>query len=229
MMGSFVKKVPSPLKVVALYFLLIAGGLWHLLGAFQTLMDHLAAPILIVLALALVIEFFLGTRDEVKGRSVVVLWCGTMLTVGVLIEMAGVKTGRIFGHYEYGHVLKPTIAGVPIAIGFAWLAIHLSSIGVAKTIANRLRLESLLLPLTTALLMVLFDVFMEPAAVYLDYWRWLDGSIPVQNYLAWFVISLGFSSISYALGIFRIQLSGFVLHAYFAQLSYFLIVFFKAL
>jgi putative membrane protein len=30
---------------------------------------------------------------------------------------------------------------------------------------------------------------MEPAAIALDYWHWEGGSIPAQNYAAWFLIA----------------------------------------
>ena len=34
--------------------------------------------------------------------------------------------------------------------------------------------------------MVCFDLLMEPAAVKLDYWTWLNGHIHLRNYLVWF-------------------------------------------
>jgi putative membrane protein len=39
------------------------------------------------------------------------------------------------------------------------------------------------------LLATLFDWFLEPAAVKLGYWTWLQGSIPIFNYVCWFIIS----------------------------------------
>ena len=215
-------------KISLLYLLLIAGGLWHLLGVLQNLMFNLAAPFLIVLALALFFEIFATIRCQTKQKSDFIIWSSIVFAGGFLIEIIGVRTGHLFGQYEYGHVLKPVIAGVPIAIGFAWLAIQLSALGVADRIGKKLNLKSIFIPFLTALLMVIFDVFMESAAVYLNYWRWLDGFIPIQNYFAWFVISLVFSYLGYALKIFQIKVPRFVFHSYIAQLIYFFMVDIKA-
>ena len=42
-----------------------------------------------------------------------------------------------------------------------------------------------------ALLATLFDFIIEPVAVKLGYWHWLDdGAIPFYNYTCWFFISI---------------------------------------
>jgi putative membrane protein len=48
--------------------------------------------------------------------------------------------------------------------------------------------------LLAALLAVCFDLILEPVAVKLGYWYWAH-NIPLQNYLAWFVITLAASYI----------------------------------
>jgi putative membrane protein len=40
-----------------------------------------------------------------------------------------------------------------------------------------------------SLLMVGLDILIEPVAIALDFWEWSEGSIPLKNYLGWFVIS----------------------------------------
>jgi putative membrane protein len=40
--------------------------------------------------------------------------------------------------------------------------------------------------------MTLYDFFMEPVAMKYDFWDWKDGIIPIQNYVAWFLIALVF-------------------------------------
>ena len=54
-----------------------------------------------------------------------------------------------------------------------------------------------------ALLMVGFDLLLEPAAVKLNYWVWVKDYIPVQNYLAWFGLSFVFTAIGLRVGLFR--------------------------
>jgi putative membrane protein len=43
--------------------------------------------------------------------------------------------------------------------------------------------------LLAASLALCFDIILEPVAVKFGYWSW-GHNIPLQNYLAWFVISL---------------------------------------
>ena len=40
-----------------------------------------------------------------------------------------------------------------------------------------------------ALLILLFDWVMEPAAVKLGYWQWEQNTIPLYNYVCWILIS----------------------------------------
>ena len=37
--------------------------------------------------------------------------------------------------------------------------------------------------------MTLLDILIEPVAIRLDFWSWTEGIIPLQNYVAWYVIS----------------------------------------
>ncbi|RMF00723.1 MAG: carotenoid biosynthesis protein [Chloroflexi bacterium] len=41
-----------------------------------------------------------------------------VIVITWLVEWAGVQSGLIFGHYHYGDVLQPQIAGVPVAVTF---------------------------------------------------------------------------------------------------------------
>jgi putative membrane protein len=43
--------------------------------------------------------------------------------------------------------------------------------------------------------MVLVDIFIEMVAARLDYWHWDGGIIPLQNYIAWLIISFFFNLI----------------------------------
>ena len=38
--------------------------------------------------------------------------------------------------------------------------------------------------------MVIYDLVLEHVAAFMDMWYWKTTSIPVQNYVAWFLISL---------------------------------------
>ena len=211
----------NKLKIGALYLLLGAGGLWHVLGVFQEAMRVLASPIMIGLGVWLLWECWrIYSRHEQPKFAI--------LSIGVVvgsfgIEWLGVRTGEIFGMYTYGQTLQPSIDGIPISIGSAWFVMLIASTAVAqkitpKSLAGGFRFKIAFL---VALLMVFFDLLMEPAAVKLDYWTWINGHIPLRNYLAWFGLGFIFATIGLQIGLFRQLLPRIAIHCYFAQLLYF--------
>lgn len=215
------------ISIAALYFFLLAGGLWHVLGVFQTLMRILAAPLLIALSLIAFAVTFKILLDQ-KVRLGLLAWSILVIIASFLIEWLGVKSGKIFGHYAYGETLQPILFGVPIAIGFAWLCMLLTSTAVVQRLLPKLSSYHFIIQaISISLLMVLFDLVMEPAAMKLGYWIWLDGSIPIQNFIAWFGISLIFALIAVAMSLFKAKLPAIAFHAYFAQLIYFGLVILK--
>lgn len=226
------------LSIGMLYFLLSAGGLWHVLGFFQSLMKILAAPLIITLALLVFWQcarILPGQRDPSTTVSQGRHWFSARARrfyfwgIGVVVitffaEWLGVQTGWIFGSYRYENTLKPLVLGVPIAIGFAWLAMLLTTTAVVQRL-NFIRQRPIMIQaLAVASLMVVFDAVMEPAAVYLKYWTWTGDVIPMQNFLAWFLLSLGLSFGGYRWGIFAGKFPDFAFHAFFAQLIYFGII-----
>ena len=123
--------------------------------------------------------------------------------IGFLAEMIGVNTGLLFGNYSYGKTLGVKLLQVPLIIGVNWfVTIYCSGITI-HTILNKLvkgvsvqneRLSASLkvfsIIIDGAILATLFDWLMEPIAIRLGFWNWKeDGSIPVYNYLCWFIIS----------------------------------------
>ena len=208
------------LKIGALYLLLGAGGLWHVLGVFQDVMRVLAAPMMFGLAVWLFWECWRICLQEKRRKFV--LW-GVCVVVGSFgIEWLGVRTGQIFGAYTYGQTLRPSIDGIPICIGCAWFVMLVASVAVVQRIASTYIVTSpVKLALCVASLMVCFDLFMEPAAGVLDYWGWVGNRIPLQNYLVWFGLSFIFAMIGISVGLFSQRLPRIAFHFYFAQLVYF--------
>jgi putative membrane protein len=38
-------------------------------------------------------------------------------------------------------------------------------------------------------ILVMLDILIEPIATHFDYWHWTDNSIPLKNYICWFLLS----------------------------------------
>ncbi|WP_394604374.1 carotenoid biosynthesis protein [Fictibacillus sp. UD] len=128
---------------------------------------------------------------------------GAIFTVIVLIgsivaESIGVKTGVIFGHYDYSDKLGLKWLSVPIAIGFAWVMIlavsHALAGGIVKPFQTQAAIRLPLYIITGALIAVVMDGIIDPVAYLVKgYWFW-DGSgvyygIPFQNFVGWFLLA----------------------------------------
>ena len=103
---------------------------------------------------------------------------------GFSIEVLGVKTGYIFGSYHYGNSLGFKLKSVPILIGINWAILLYCTAQFAQT------KNPILNAFIGAFLMVALDFFLEQNAAKFDFWYWKNNIIPMQNYLAWFTISL---------------------------------------
>ena len=226
----------NKLKIAGLYLLLGAGGLWHILDVFQNIMRILASPMIFGLGVWLFWECWRIYPQEKRWK--LAFWSAIVVVGSFGIEWIGVQTGKIFGAYTYGQTLYPLIDNVPVCIGCAWFLMLVSSVAIVQRIAPKSLVKNTTrLALCVALLMVCFDLFMEPAAGMLDYWVWADKRPPLQNYLAWFGLGFVFAVIGIKLGLFsqsslpnnEVPLPRIAFHFYFAQLVYFGLVDLKVL
>lgn len=219
------QKYPAQVKIGAVYFLLLAGGLWHLLGVFQPAMRGLAGPVIILLGLLLILEYS-GTLTATR-RPVFLVWTGCVLAAGYLVEWIGTHTGAIFGRYAYGEILQPMLAGVPVAMSFAWAGMLLASYGVTNRLFGNRAPGWLLQALVTAAAMVVFDLLLEQVAVSLHYWHWLGDGVPRRNYAAWFLMSFVAAGIGSRSRAFPAEAPALAKHFYLAQILYFGLVLLK--
>lgn len=102
---------------------------------------------------------------------------------GYFVEVAGVHTGILFGHYQYGTGLGYKIWKVPLLIGLNWLVL----VYCTGVITHRLKIPVVLKIFTGALLMVGLDYLIEPVAIKHDWWTWQADDVPLQNYIGWFI------------------------------------------
>jgi bisanhydrobacterioruberin hydratase len=106
---------------------------------------------------------------------------------GLIVEMVGVATGKIFGYYDYGHTLGLQVLDTPLLIGMNWLTLSY----MVWVFLSDFQIPRILIMILGPAVMVLYDLVLEPVAVWTDMWTW-GGEVPLQNYIAWFVISIVF-------------------------------------
>ena len=145
--------------------------------------------------------------------------CGVFLC-GFLVEVLGVKTGKIFGSYYYGTTLGFKIAAVPLLMGVNWVILIFSIGQMMKNFKIR---NSILASLIGALVLVAFDYFLEPVAMKFDYWQWDGHIIPAQNYVAWFLVSVILLKFYYALGLKQQKYIGTAM--FLSQLIFFVVLY----
>jgi bisanhydrobacterioruberin hydratase len=103
---------------------------------------------------------------------------------GYWVEWLGVNTQMIFGTYWYGKTLGIKVLDIPLMIGINWVML----VYITACIADYLPLKNIYKAVIAALLMVALDILIEPFAIKYDLWQWMGNIIPIQNYVAWFII-----------------------------------------
>jgi putative membrane protein len=102
-----------------------------------------------------------------------------------LVEALGVNTGVLFGEYQYGNSLSVKLFDTPLIIGFNWLMLVYVVVQLMR--GNQFLRKYMIV--AGAVVMTAYDFLMEPVAIKTDMWSWIDGVIPMQNYVAWFLVS----------------------------------------
>ena len=148
-----------------------------------------------------------GQRGPGSTRALVLLMLGTSAAeaaeagsarpvaaagaIGFAAELAGVTTGRPFGHYAYSGKLGPRVAGVPLLAAAAWAMMARPSWVAAGWLTPR-RAPRVAL---AAAALTAWDVFLDPRMAREGYWMWPGGGryegVPASNFLGWWVTGLG--------------------------------------
>lgn len=111
--------------------------------------------------------------------------------IGFGIEVIGVNTGLLFGHYTYGNGLGLKLLETPLIIGVNWLLL----VYAVNSITERFISKRWIAIVVAGLVLVGYDLILEQVAPKIDMWSWNDKQIPVQNYIAWFVLAVILSAV----------------------------------
>ena len=113
--------------------------------------------------------------------------------LGYASEVAGVKTGYLFGDYSYGSILGPKLAEVPVIMGLNWVLMVYGGLAVASRTGTGIIPVCLL----SAVLVTASDLIVEQFAILTGMWTWAGGAPPLRNYLGWFLTSFILSLLYY--------------------------------
>lgn len=136
---------------------------------------------------------------------------------GFFAEYWGVQTGFLFGAYHYEGGLGIRWLGIPLILAPNWMYM----IYTTGYIAQRFFSNYVARIIAGAILMVVYDLFLEPSAMEYNFWQWEAGYVPLRNYAGWLGLSLFFQLVfqrfvpspqnRIAIGIYIIQLLFFIL------------------
>jgi putative membrane protein len=172
----------TPLKLRASIIILIAfyvSGIIGILSKNQTI-DFLSLTPLNLLVNATLL--FVNHRNATYKHAIVFL---IVAVVGYFIEVLGVTTGLIFGHYVYNTTLGFKFFETPLIIGVNWMLLTCS---VVFSIESKIK-SKIGVAFASACILVALDILIEPVAMHYDFWNWKDAVVPLKNYIAWFIIS----------------------------------------
>lgn len=128
-----------------------------------------------------------------------VLFAFVVGALGYFVEVLGVWTGRVFGEYQYGDVLGFKLLNVPLLIGLNW-SMLVFAVGVPL---SRTALPVWAKVLIGSIAMVALDLLIEPVAIHLGFWNWEQPTVPLQNYVAWGLVSALFFTLFFLLPLRR--------------------------
>jgi uncharacterized membrane protein len=162
-------------------------GRWHLQPDLENFVDlciYNGDPILIILA-------FFNTHLHAARQwtaGVARRWAFIICAFAFAIETVGTLTSLPFGDYHYTDKFGPLLGVVPLTIPFAWHVIVTNALFLVRAVAPQL--HGLAEDLATGAVCTAYDFVLEPFATKVKgYWIWSGGSVPLLNYIAWFVLS----------------------------------------
>ncbi|HSZ24661.1 MAG TPA: carotenoid biosynthesis protein [Cytophagaceae bacterium] len=179
--SSIIEKLRSPAFSIFIILLFHVSGLIGLQTSSRNWFIDLTP-------LNLLVSFIVMIRHE-NYKNTSLYLCGLLIfSAGFFLEVAGVNTGIIFGAYHYGPILGLKIFNTPLLIGLNWFTMVFCVGVLLEKTKGTIWLKSII----GAGIMTLSDFIIEPVAISFHFWTWEKTSVPLQNYLAWYLFSLLF-------------------------------------
>lgn len=205
---SLLNKKEETIKfIIIFYFIGLIGFICPLTYKFFV---RLTTPSLILMALVI----FYNNNHKLKSYVVFI----TIFILGLLIEIYGVNTGKIFGNYKYNNALGLKVMNTPIIIGLNWLILVYSSNSLTRILFNNIIIRIIL----SSIIMVVYDLILEQASSFMKMWEWENNIIPFKNYISWFMVSIIFN---FLLEIFKVDTNNNIARVVFGvQFIFFLVL-----
>jgi putative membrane protein len=105
-----------------------------------------------------------------------------------LIETFAILTGYPYGNFSYSDLLGFRVFGVvPWTVAFAWTPLILAAYAIGNNLISNLWLRIFVI----AGILLIFDLVLDPGAVYMKFWKYShDGffyGVPLSNFAGWII------------------------------------------
>lgn len=172
--------------------------IFYIIGVAGLLLPVTSALFIYLTPLALLMSFGLLMMHHHPGFNTknIILFSFIFIS-GIVVEIIGVQTGLIFGNYIYGNGLGWKIFDTPILIGMNWLLL----VYTTGTIMQKINITPVLRIAAGATMMLIYDLALEQVAPKMNMWSWENSEVPVNNYIAWWLIAAFFHSLIEIFGI----------------------------
>jgi len=137
---------------------------------------------------------FWATRRWLGWRDAIAMWV-ILGFAALAIETVAIITGFPYGQFVYSDAIGSKLLGLtPWTIIFAWTPLVLAAYFLAAALVGRQRPVvsfklSALRVLIAAVMLVLFDLVLDPGAVGLGLWQYKNGGafcgVPLSNFFGW--------------------------------------------
>lgn len=131
--------------------------------------------------------FFIIKHNKFNAIKVLII----LSLFSMVIETIGILTGFPYSFFTYTNNLGPKIFVIPITLSFGFVPLVIAS----WYLIEKFKLKNLFIKIFYgALILILFDLVLDPAAVVLNFWEWeINGlyyGVPLVNYLGWLFTGL---------------------------------------
>lgn len=167
--------------------------IFHFVGLIGFSLDELIPLFKILVPAHLLLMTFVLFYNHNEWNKHFYVFLFTVYLFSFSIEAIGTNTGKIFGEYTYLTTLGYKVFNTPIMIGINWiLLVYSAGVLIQGYIPSNSASSAVIKSLIGAAILTFIDFFIEPVAIKFDYWTWQNTTVPLQNYLAWFVTAFAF-------------------------------------
>ncbi|MFP4568386.1 MAG: carotenoid biosynthesis protein [Candidatus Woesearchaeota archaeon] len=130
--------------------------------------------------------FIKKTNTNKAIKTIIILSLFSMI-----IESIGIITGTPYGYFTYTERLGAKIGVIPWTVSFGWVPLVIASWTLSENIIKTKKYEQIKKIILGTLILVAFDLVLDPGAVALRFWEWqVQGiyyGIPFTNYIGWII------------------------------------------